>query len=193
MEHSLFEQLIGILKDNNVQFAPGLSDEEIDNIQEIFQINFPPDLKIFLQIALPISDGFVKWRDGLTSIDSKQKIISVLKWPLNGILFDVENNEFWMEGWGDRPDSFSTREKVVKQNYIKYPKLIPIYLHRYISCEPLEFDNPVFSVYQTDVIYYGFNISDYFAREFCFDLPENFNAPSAPIKEIFFWSELAVY
>jgi hypothetical protein len=188
-----FEQLIEILESKGIQFVSGLTDQEINNIQGSFNIIFPPDLKVFLQLGLPIADGFVNWRYSLESDDYKQKITSLIEWPLDGILFDVNNNAFWMESWGHKPKSHNERQEIVKKNYIKYPKLIPIYSHRYISSDPLELDNPVLSVYQTDVIYYGFNIFDYFAKEFHFDLPENFNVPSAPVREIPFWSELVVY
>ena len=28
-----------------------------------------------------------------------------LEWPVDGLLFDVENNGFWIEDWGDRPEA----------------------------------------------------------------------------------------
>jgi hypothetical protein len=186
-----FEQLIEILRNKSIQFENGLTNDEIHNIQEAFNIKFPPDLKLFLQVAQPISDGFVNWRDCLSSNSSKQKLNHMLDWPLEGILFDVENNEFWIENWGEMPTSYLEKEEIVKQNYIRYPKLLPIYSYRYIPCEPEELDNPIFSVYQTDIIYYGFNISDYFAKEFHFELPKTFNTLFAPTREITFWSDLA--
>jgi hypothetical protein len=196
METYKFKQLIGFLKQKDVQFENGLTDEEIHKVQNTFCIRFPTDLKLFLQLALPVSDGFVNWRDSLISNDSKQKTLHKLDWPLRGILYDVSNNGFWMDSWGDMPGSYPEKEEIVKRNFISYPKLVPIYSHRYIPSEPVEFNNPIFSVYQTDVIYYGFNILDYFAKEFHFDLPANFNVPNAPMREIapiraiVFWSDL---
>jgi hypothetical protein len=190
MEVSQFEQLIEILKNIGIQFVDGLTDEETHKLQDAFTITFPPDLKLFLQLALPISDRFVDWRGALVSNESKQKLWYKLDQPLEGILFDVANNKFWLKNWGDMPDMYAEKEEIVKQNFINYPKLVPIYSHRYIPSEPIEFDNPIFSVYQTDVIYYGYNIADYFAKEFHFELPANFNPPTSPIKDIPFWSDL---
>jgi len=51
--------------------------------------------------------------------------------------------------------------------------------------EPYERGNPVFSVYQTDVIHYGANLQDWIERERV-DLSEK---PWPPLKEIRFWSE----
>jgi hypothetical protein len=64
-----------------------------------------------------------------------------------------------------------------------------MYSHRYIANEPLAARNPVFSVHQTDIIYYGTDLADYFAREFGVSRP-NWAANEA--REIRFWSALAL-
>ena len=46
------------------------------------------------------------------------------------------------------------------------PRLIPIYGHRMMPDEPQEPGNPVFSVHQTDIIHYGFDLADYLRHEF---------------------------
>lgn len=49
---------------------------------------------------------------------------------------------------------------------------------------PHESGNPVFSVYQTDIIYYGFDLDDYLRHEF--DLPGRKPWPEK-VREIEFW------
>jgi hypothetical protein len=66
------------------------------------------------------------------------------------------------------------------------PKLIPLVSHRDLPEEPNEAGNPVFSVYQSDVICYGRHLVDYFEREFVdprLPLPQSF-------KHVRFWSDL---
>jgi hypothetical protein len=46
------------------------------------------------------------------------------------------------------------------------PRLIPIFGHRYLPAEPEIAGNPVFSVYQTDIIYYGVDLRRYLSCEF---------------------------
>ncbi|MCD1125082.1 SMI1/KNR4 family protein [Jinshanibacter sp. LJY008] len=188
MNISQITLLIKYLKKCGVTFAEGLSDDELIAIQFEFQVTFPPDLKQFLQAALPVSDRFVNWRAGLHSFKEKQQIEQRINWPLEGMLFDVENNEFWMQEWGDRPESAEERSVIVSQNFCAYPKLIPIYSHRYIPATPDEIGNPVFSVYQTDIIYYGYDLASYFAHEFSFSLPGSFDSPEEP-KCIEFWGD----
>ena len=42
------------------------------------------------------------------------------------------------------------------------PRLIPLISHRYLPETANETGNPVFSVYQSDVIHYGTDVADYF-------------------------------
>jgi hypothetical protein len=68
------------------------------------------------------------------------------------------------------------------------PKLIPIYSHRYIPEKPNESGNPILSVYQTDIIYYGANLLEYFENEF--RRKGTKLEIDSRIKEIEFWSEI---
>lgn len=43
---------------------------------------------------------------------------------------------------------------------------MPIYGHRYLPTVPSMGGNPVLSVYQTDIIYYGNDLLDWFSYEF---------------------------
>lgn len=68
--------------------------------------------------------------------------------------------------------------------------MIPIYAHRYIPTTPLESGNPVFSIMQTDIIYYGTNLINYFCNEFNLDKKLYDQSQETP-KYIKFWSYLA--
>ncbi|WP_159565826.1 hypothetical protein [Budvicia diplopodorum] len=178
--------LINLLEKSGVHFAKGLSNEEVITVQHHFNVKFPPDLRLFLQTALPISGKFINWRAGLSSTVKEKQIIERINWPLEGLLFDIENNEFWMADWGDKPDSVEQQKEIAEQHYRQWPKLIPIYSHRYIPSVPYEEGNPVLSVYQTDIIYYGNDLAAYFKNEFRLTLPEGIKPPDEP-KKIDFW------
>ena len=100
--------------------------------------------------------------------------------PLDNILYDVKHNNFWFEDWKEKPENFEQQRKIVVRFYREYPKLIPIYSHRYIPTKPCLSGNPVFSVYQTDIIYYGYDLAQYFAHEFLFNLPSWFGKVEEP-------------
>ena len=80
-----------------------------------------------------------------------------------GIEFDIEHG-FWMERWGERPETLPAQIEVFRNDFRSWPKLIP--LGRYLPVEPCQAGNPVFSIVQTDTIYYGFDLADYLVREF---------------------------
>lgn len=182
-------KLIELLTEYGVTFEKGLSNFEVWQIEKKFNFVYPPDFKLFLQTALPVSDSFVNWRLGMNSKIEEENIFSRLNSPLDGMLFDVIENNFWYEDWGKIPEKDDDKLKIAKKHYLSYPKLIPIYAHRFIPCSPNEEGNPVFSVHQMDIIYYGYDLSTYFANEFHFALTSDFDIPDNPLKLIEFWSE----
>src|SRR5688572_22791285 len=91
--------IVSLLSDKGIRFDKGLADEEVSQVEAKFDIKFPPDLKLLLQNALPISERFINWRLGLKSEEEAKNINERLDWPLHGILFDVRMNDIWMLGW----------------------------------------------------------------------------------------------
>lgn len=159
-------------------WAGGYTDAELDDAQAKYDLRFPPDLLALFRDRRP--------REGYDWRTDDQQIRDMLAWPLEGLLFDVENAALWWPEWGSRPDKPGERAEVLAEVVNKAPKLIPLISHRYLPSEPHEAGNPVFSVYQSDVIYYGSDLADYFEREF--DDPRW--PITSPIKPIRFWSEL---
>jgi hypothetical protein len=184
------EFLIQSLKAKGVQFEAGLTDNEFSQIESLFQIKFPPDLLLFLQLELPISTKFVNWRKALSSSIEKNIIHERLDGPLEGILFDIEHNNFWFDSWGAKPEKYEDQVKIATRYYHEYPKLIPIFAHRYIPDRPNKMENPVFSVHQTDIIYYGYNLATYLSNEFAFPLPAALTTVEHPDLNIEFWSSI---
>jgi len=150
MDREHWSELAALLQVGHLPFDAGLTDEEVERIERKYAFRFPPDLRAFLQIVMPANIGFHDWRDG-----NEAGLREMLDWPLIGCLFDVEHTDFWLPEWGIRPASLSDALKIATEKVNEAPKLIPIYSHRFISEEPYEEGNPVLSVYQTDIIYYG--------------------------------------
>lgn len=188
MTNAQIDELIEKLKSKDVKFNSGLTQQEIVGIQEKFGFKFPPDLKHLLQTALPVSQGFYNWRQALISEAVAGEIKARLRWPLEGMLFDIKENKFWVDSWGQKPELLEEQYSVAEKNFRTYPTLIPVYSHRYIPAEPAIPDNPVFSVYQMDIIYYGYNLATYLASEFRFTLSESFEEIEEPKHDIDFWT-----
>lgn len=162
-----------------VVFEEGLSNDEFEQIERKYHFKFPPDLREFLSVGLPVSPGFVNWRNG-----PEEDTLWRLNWPFSSLCFDVKYSNFWLPEWGNMPRSYKSACITLRKALDKVPKLIPIYLHRYIFETPYESGNPVVSMHGLDTIYYGKNLWEYFEKEF-FEKPSRINFDE--IKKIDFW------
>lgn len=161
MADAMWTDVVATLRDNGVPFEAGLTNEEVEVAEERYRFQFPPDLRAFLQAGLPSARDFPDWRkcdDALLS--------GWLDLPRRGILFDVVHNNFWLDEWGLRPPSAEDAQRVANEKVVAAPRLIPIFKHRMMPSEPCLAGNPVFSVHQTDIIYYGVDLRDYLIHEF---------------------------
>jgi hypothetical protein len=161
MQGNIWEDLVIQMTARRVAFDLGLSDAELRAAESWFELRFPPDLREFLQTALPKGKSFPDWRSGDEAI-----IRDWLDLPRQGVLFDVEHNGFWLEEWGPRPPTLDGAKQVAEQLVAAAPTLIPVFGHRMIPAEPHLPGNPVFSVHRTDIIVYGTDLRDYFTHEF---------------------------
>lgn len=139
------------------RWASGYTQAEIDEAQERYDVRFPPDL-----IELLLEHRPTKGYDWTTE---DKRIRTMLEWPLETLMFDVENG-FWWPDWGSRPESADEQRQVVKEAIEVAPRLIPIISHRFIPDTPNEAGNPVFSMHGFDTVYYGANLAEYFFNEF---------------------------
>jgi hypothetical protein len=175
-----------VLERAGVVFEAGLSQAEIQELEQRYGFVFPPDLKDFLMFALPVSKGFLNWRQA-----DNVEIVKSLHWPYEGMCFDIESNSFWLEEWGQRPASLDEAFAIAGKAIEHAPALIPIYGHRYMPDRPDEAGNPVFSVYQTDIVYYGCDLADYLENEFSYYFGRSGYSLKGEIKRIEFWSQFA--
>ena len=146
---------------SGASLSPGLSDAEVARVEQTFGFRFPPDYRRLLALALPLGDRWPNWRDG-----DPDQLRSSLASPVEGILFDVEQNGFWHPDWPSRPDAAADALTVAREALADVPPLVPVYGHRYLPTVPSAPGNPVLSVVQTDIIYYGNDLLDWFDYEF---------------------------
>jgi hypothetical protein len=174
-----------ILERAGVTFGPGLADDELAAAEQRYGFAFPPDLREYLAYALPTGKGFPNWRD-LDDPTTQAALVS----PLEGLCFDVEHNGFWLDDWGPRPADLPTAFRIAAQQVHAAPPLIPLRGHRYLPALPAMAGNPVFSVHQTDVIYYGATLENYLRNEYPYYFGSGgFHTPPI-VREIAFWSRL---
>lgn len=171
-----------VMRDRGYDFAAGLSEGELRSAEEVLGVSFPPDLRELLEHAVPSGERFPDWR-----APNSAAIAERLDWPADGMCFDIEHNNFWLPEWGDRPCSLEQAKMQARVQVSRAPVLIPVYAHRYLPATPCRAGNPVFSVYQTDIIYYGHDLPSYLQVEF--GVPNPFAWQEDP-REIELWSKL---
>lgn len=156
-------------------WSPGYTQRELDEAQERYALRFPPDLMALLLERQP-APGY-DWRG------ESESIRKMLRWPLEMLLFDVEQG-FWWPDWGERPGHPDERSRIVERILRTAPRLIPLIGHRFIPEEPSAEGNPVFSMHGFDTIYYGANLVEYFRNEF------GGKHEVGPVRRIAFWSDI---
>lgn len=167
---------IRILHRSRLDLRPGLTSDQIADIQATFGFTFNRDHIDVLRHVTP--EGWIDWTG------DEQTIRDSLAWPIEGVLYDVER-AFWMPAWGERPATKAAAIGVARHHLTTAPQLVPVYGHRYIPAAPEPSGAPVFSAYQTDVIYYGTDLADYCAYEFLGETTGRTHH-----RRIAFWSDL---
>jgi hypothetical protein len=189
MEEYIDKVLAGLIS-QGYTYQNGLKEKEIMDIEKYYNISFNIDHKNYLMHYVFIGEHFYNWRD-----DSRENIIRIkqmLEWPLDGILFDIENNVYWPDEIKEKPNGIEKQKEIFTEYYKNnIPKLIPIFGHRYMCSEPKETGVPVYSVYQTDIIYYGYNILDYFNHEFKLNIKNN--NKKWDVDNTKYWPQFCVY
>jgi hypothetical protein len=179
---SVWTQLVDILKDRGVPFEAGLSDAEADGVEAELGFRFPSDLRDFLRAGLPVGEGFPNWRR-----EDRESLRERLAGPVEGVLFDVGHNGFWLDDWGPRPPSLGEAQAAVRRLVAAAPVLVPVYSHRMMPDRPHVAGNPIFSVHQTDIIYYGTDLRDYLIHEFLADKDVGVWPIPDSVRRIEFW------
>jgi hypothetical protein len=164
------------------QIRPGLTDDEFTAIEAELGFTFADDHRAFLAAGLPVGRRWVDWRDG-----DRKELRERLAWPVEGVLFDVEQTGFWYGGWGLRPLDDRQAVATARALLLTAPRLIPVYSHRFLPAGHGAAGHPVLSVMQTDVVVYGADLVDYLRAEFETDSPSA--TPGRPTVD--FWSRLA--
>ena len=179
--------LTASLRASGATLAPGLSEPELQRIESTFAFVFAPDHRLMLSLALPLGERF--WPDWRGADEASLR--GRLAWPTEGILFDVENNGYWNAAWGDRPTTAGDALDVARALTVArvhlddLPPLVPVFAHRYLPTVPSLPGNPVLSCYQTDVIYYGDNLLEWFDCEF-----HKRSTSTGDPRRIPFWTDL---
>ncbi|HMB46713.1 MAG TPA: SMI1/KNR4 family protein, partial [Afifellaceae bacterium] len=97
----------------------GLDSEAIGDLEERWNVRFPEDYRQFLSLLNAPDRGVFStgWSDeppyDLQACDDEpsffdwrrdeEALQAAFQWPLEGLMYDVENDDLWPASWGERP------------------------------------------------------------------------------------------
>ncbi|WP_051580132.1 hypothetical protein [Pseudonocardia acaciae] len=169
-----------------VTLAAGLTEAELDRAERAFGVRMPGLWRAVLARAYPVTstnDGIAcpDWRFG-----DEPGTRELVDGPVEGLLFDVEQNGFWWHGWGDAPAGRSERLRVARRRLAEVPRLTPLVGHLYVGPDDA---SPVFSIVQADLYVPALTLADLVTGRDQSEVP----AERYPIGSVPFWSELHAY
>ena len=101
----------------HVEVKRGMSERELDCVEERWGFRFAPQHRTLLGAGLPTgSRRWPDWRDG-----EPEDLAERLAWPVDGVLFDVEHNVFWHPDWAPRPADTQGALEVARTYLAKVP------------------------------------------------------------------------
>jgi len=164
----------------------GVSNAQLREVEGAVGANLPFEIGLLLVMGVPDGDDWWRWDDPAQSFSQWQSSLR------DGLLFDVEHNEFWLQSWGPQPTEGSDRLSLAAEAFAQAPPLFPLFGHRAVPLaiardETSSDSNPILSVVQTDVIVYGTDLAQWLHREFDVALPM---WPPTDTRWFPFWSEL---
>jgi hypothetical protein len=165
--------------------GPGLTSDERESVEERFAFRFAPVHRAFLALGLPRGPLWPNWRSS-----SARELRARLRLPVDGVVDDVLEHDFWPARWGPRPQDLAEREEDARAHLSTVPTLVPLFGRRYLPADDPLPTLPVISVHRTDVIVYGRDLVDYVNREFSTGYTRRYE-DGERVARVPFWTDLA--
>ena len=178
----MYEKEILLLKKREINLEKGLTDFQIEEVENRYNIIFPKSYKTFLKEVYPVGEGFCKWLD--ISAENVNRIKKILKFPYESIIENL-SEIIWNKKWGKEPKTLEEKKEIINNIMQTSPKIIPVYAHRYMVDDGIDDDPPILSIYYTDIIVYENTLKDYLKREF-----DKNNISKRIDTHIDFWSDI---
>lgn len=155
-----------------------LSDEQIDEVQRKYEVQFTPEHREFLKVLHAIDKKeIVEYEDEGEIITEEsiffynwladeKEVVEIIKGSYNWMKHDVdEKSQVWLKSWGIKPTSLDKRIEIFEEWFSHVPALLPLRGFRYIvSDENLKW-KPIISMGSSDIIVMGWDFRTYLLNE----------------------------
>lgn len=186
------EELVRWLRaQRDTVLEPGLDAGELARAEERFGVVFPPLWRDVLARAHPVDPDidmpedrrcpdawYPDWR--LREPERTGRLVDA---PVNGVLREVEHENFWWRTWGPRPADPADRVATARQRLADVPRLAPLFHTLYAAATD---DSPVFSIDRTTVTIPALHLAELPIH----DGHDVTALADRPARGVEFWSEL---
>lgn len=160
-----------------------LNDSQINSIENKYDIKFSSEHRDFLRILHSIDrKETIEYKETFEEdaeiklshvpffynwLNDTEEIQDRFNWPYRTIFEDIIGpNKVWLKSWGNtRPKSDNDKERIFSRWLKQTPKLLPITSHRFVVHNENQEENPVLSIYGSDIVVYGWNMRHYLLNE----------------------------
>lgn len=157
----------------------GMSDDEIDSVQEKFAITFMPEHREFLRVLHTIDrkrrvyiddedpeSEYTEYPFYVNWLGDESEVKRAIEWPYTSMLKSIIDDSFWMrDKWGEFPETHQERKDKFRELFLKAPKILPIGDTKYQVSDFTLSEMPILSVRRTDIILYDTNFRNYLLKE----------------------------
>ena len=161
--------------------AAGLTDDEVEHVETRFGFRFAPVHRAFLSVGMPRGPLWPNWRTS-SARDLRRRVQA----PVDGVVADVLEHDFWPARWGARPEAPAEREAVARRRLAQVPGLVPLFAQCYLPAGDRRPGAPVLTVDRTIVSVVGHDLAHYVGRVFSVHDP----VPAGRPPRVPFWSDL---
>ncbi|XP_074300290.1 uncharacterized protein LOC141631527 [Silene latifolia] len=184
------KEVISVLNET-VTITEGLKPSEIATIESTASFTFPPDLRSILAEGLPVGPGFPNWRSS-----SRHQLCLLSSLPVLSLVKEVSRGNFWSDAWGPRPRHDEDAVAVAKEFLGNVPRLVPVFRHCYVPCEPSLAGNPVIYVHGGEIQILSLDVGDFYKTPQFWKsddklLHRNNNTLTKTARRVSFWTEAA--
>jgi len=166
------------------QIDPGLTTEELKEVEQKYGFAFPPDVRDFLQVGLPLGCGWHDWRHMIKVTESEQDTVSQIQ-TLHCIPWRVRYSK---DRQWDENESLAKAQDLASRVY----PMIPLCQHRCIPSVPHECGLPILSMHGCyDNLCHSRNLWTWLEEMMEEDapavIPQRWKDKTVPVYEVPFW------
>jgi len=168
--------------------TPGLTESELQAVEDRYGFTFAREHRLMLSIALPLDamperprPVWPNWRQPDKYLD--QQVV----WPVQGVLGAVARGCLWLDDWPAKPSSTKDAIELAELLLERAPRLVPVHGTVYLPDGNWAVRGPLVSVYESDIFVFDDELLDWLERGCRWGA---WDVRHEPVMSLPFWSSI---